>query len=977
MDRCELIELFYNRTYEKFVNKQILDDKNYIVPRQQLTNYVHELVKIPYIEYVNYIKQGEIDRRLEISDITQFSSFSICGMEMCKALLWANNPGCQYVDIGRFFPDMIISRSETAYRRIGEINIKASSQLGLTFEYYNYWYLSCLGYIYPELEKDVRIKLLARTIIRNRLYQQLLIDILDHNVNPEVYINVLPNYNFKRCQRSVCYFLNICLDICRKEGIKVHNLIKRYEYPKEIIQDDNPLETNERIDKYLTEIARQEFLSIDEEIELALKNRKGEVSARNKLVSSNLRFVVGPVKQYLHKGLEFEDLLHEGFLGLIKAVDFFDETRGIRFFKYSLWWIRSYLSHAIISDSTLIKFPLRVRILHKRVKDFKVKYEHQYGFMPPVTEIEIDDEDNHEIISYLNSLPDNLKDTCISYEDLDVFEDNHNDILDFEDNEDKKIYVSSLLARLSKRERNILIRIFGIGVKEETLESIGDTFGLTRERVRQIKEIALKKLRDIIQLSNADEQEEHEEDELIKRIIRERERRKIVHRLLKKAEINKSDNYHNGQNNSDHNDALSVSREINEFDGVRRGERIVYDGKECTICKIIVKENYSRFLIKYNNEILDYVPNDKSRYVILHSKKKCQSLTSKEVDSDGDSTPYDFNEIQVGDKIKFNSKSCLVLEKNIKYNILRLKVKYNDGRIDTIANNVKSYKICNNIDKGANDDNIKLTIQDIIERKSNVTNVIDETKIIKNKSREELYNYYIQLITNIKQAVVKGEKILAKPALILAVMDSINNGEIVQNKILLTAKLEKRYKYILSTYTGGIVKLTNILMPYWYLQYDDFWSLEYFKKYNGRNVLTKKWFLENIKYAKLDNDLWYLIQDDFWRKKLCDYIIENKLKYKPVVPQKYEQIVKKNDKRLWIEKNKNLNFVESTSLNILVEVGAITKKQLKHCHKKKLWTIGDVKNIIEYYHLTPDSTRFTKYTINLWFDIIALLNNNV
>ena len=497
MDSGELIELFYNRTYEKFVNKQILDDKNYIVPRQQLTNYVHELVNIPFIEFIDYIKHHEIDRYIDYSDITQFSSFSTCEVEMCKALQWANNPGCQYVDIGKFFPNKLISRSESAYRRYGEIHVKASTQLGLTFEYYNYWYLSCLGYIYPELEKNLRMQLLVRTITRNRLYQQLLIDILDHDVNPEVYINILPNYNFKRCQRSVCYFLNICLDICRKEGIKVHNLIRRYESPEEIIQDDDPIETNERIYKYILEIGRQELLFPEEEVELAQKTRRGDVNARNKLVRANMRFVVGLAKQYLHKGLEFEDLLQEGFLGLIKAAELFDETRGFKLIKYAPWWIRRYLSNAIITDSTLIRYPMNVRILHKRVKDFKIRYENQYGFMPPVSEIDIGDVDNYEIISFLYSLPNNLKNTCVPYENMHVLEDNHNDIWDYEDNEYNKKYVKTLLSHLSPREQDVLRKFYGIDVREETLESIGEYHGLTRERARQIKEKAVRKLRDI------------------------------------------------------------------------------------------------------------------------------------------------------------------------------------------------------------------------------------------------------------------------------------------------------------------------------------------------------------------------------------------------------------------------------------------------------------------------------------------------
>lgn len=267
--------------------------------------------------------------------------------------------------------------------------------------------------------------------------------------------------------------------------------------------DDGPFEINKQIDSFFIEINRESLLSVDEEIELAQKTRMGEIDARNKLVRANLRFVAGIAKQYLHKGLEFDDLLQEGFLGLIKAAERFDETRGYYFIHYVPWWIKSYLTNAIVKDFSLIKYPLSVQTLHRRVWDFKIKYEQKNGFLPSITEIKIDDEDNLERISFLDSLPKNLKNTCIPCEDLDVFEDSHNDILDYENNEKNKYYVRCLLNRLSKRERNILIRVFGIGVREETLEIIGESHGLSRERVRQIKEKAIKKLREMILVTSA------------------------------------------------------------------------------------------------------------------------------------------------------------------------------------------------------------------------------------------------------------------------------------------------------------------------------------------------------------------------------------------------------------------------------------------------------------------------------------------
>ena len=286
-------------------------------------------------------------------------------------------------------------------------------------------------------------------------------------------------------------------------------IVKEVETPKAISRDnrllviseridDEPLVINKQIENLLIEIGREVLLSAEEEVELAQKIRKGEIDARNKLVRANMRFAIGLAKQHLHNGLDFEDLIQEGFLGLIKAAERFDETRGFAFIHYAPWWIRRYLTDAIVRNSSLIQFPLSVRILHRRIWDFKVRYEHKNGFLPPITEIEIAGEDDLDRISFLDSLPKNLMDTCIQCQDLDVFEDDHNDIWDYENNEYNKYNVGSLLAHLSKRESNILIRSFGIGVREETLELIGESHGLTRERVRQIREKAISKLREMI-----------------------------------------------------------------------------------------------------------------------------------------------------------------------------------------------------------------------------------------------------------------------------------------------------------------------------------------------------------------------------------------------------------------------------------------------------------------------------------------------
>ena len=267
-----------------------------------------------------------------------------------------------------------------------------------------------------------------------------------------------------------------------------------------------PLKFKESIERFIIDIGRYPMLFCEEEIELAQKVRKGDIDARNKLVCANLRFVVSLAKQYLHQGLEFEDLINEGILGLIKAAERFDETRGFRFINYASWWIRSFIGKAITQNSSLIGYPLSVRTLHSNIWDLKNQYEQLNGFIPSIADLDIYSDDFVEKNSFLDILPSSLRSTCVSCEDLDIFEDEHNDILDFEDNENNKYYVRTLLNSLSKRERNILIRAFGIGVREETLEQIGDSYFLTRERVRQIKEKAIRKLREKFFLASVEEQ---------------------------------------------------------------------------------------------------------------------------------------------------------------------------------------------------------------------------------------------------------------------------------------------------------------------------------------------------------------------------------------------------------------------------------------------------------------------------------------
>ena len=1011
MDSSELIELFYNRAYEKFVNKQILDDKNYLVPRQQLTNYVHELTKIPYIDFIQYIRISGVERKVEASDITQFSSFSACELEMCNALIWANNPGCQYVDIGRLFPNNIISRSDSSYRRYGESHIKSATQLGLTFEYYNYWYLSCLGYIYPDLEEDVRVQLLARTITRNRLYKQLLFDIMEHDVNPETYIDILPEYMMRKSLRSVCTFLDICINACKNENLKTHALIKSYETFKPAITVQLPADINENLRTYLTEF---DFRNLSNETtsELIKKYKKGDSKAYALLIKGHMRLVLNIAKTYNHKGVDYDELIQEGTMGLIKAIDHFNANVSISFNKYASWWIMQSITQALVTLPYIVQIPLNTIILHRKVRNFVNSYEQEQGYLPSVDDIDVNGSSDLEWLTYIYQLPADLKNLTTLIEDFDLYESSAPGADYFQEAEYNSYFVNRQLHFLTDRNRTILQKYFGIGdnQEEETLNTIGDYFGLTRERARQIVEKSIRELQglsgikrdeamigDLIRLDLSEQvgrvvnkkqgldgstililkmdagntkeiaANDSSYEILPKKIIRVKPEYKSPTVAIQTKEKKLFDQSKKAQ------ERFNIQREIDKYDEVRVGDKLKYNGKECTICKIICRGDSSRFLVEYVNGIRDYVANDKSKYRILPSISIPQKQAPGENKTGSEPKRQNVKEAAVGDRIIYNSKPCVVLEKSKKYNIVRLKVKYDDGRIDDVLGDQSRYEILNRHGK-------KAIPSPIVKATSIAENIVPCHKVIETSQRkcvEDSYGYFTRLIMNLNQAIVHGKKILAKPALLVAVIDSIESKEILQNKIVITPSLENKYNAILSKYTDDslLERLTSIGMPFWHLKSEKFWFLEPSSLNVERMTPSKKWLIDNVEYARLDGDLWNMLQEETWRKKLRGFIVEHKLKES--APRKNSVQLDLFDNHARSENTSKPKFLLSTKLRDLVELNIITQRQYEHCNKKGLKTIGDVKKKIEYYNLTPNSARFTKYTIDMWFRIVGLLKNNV
>ena len=259
---------------------------------------------------------------------------------------------------------------------------------------------------------------------------------------------------------------------------------------------------SESLEKYLQEIGKEEMLSTEEEVELAQQIRKGDQKALDRLTKANLRFVVSVAKQYQNQGLTLPDLINEGNMGLIKAAEKFDETRGFKFISYAVWWIRQSILQAIAEQSRIVRLPLNQVGSMNKINRILNKFEQENERRPSVDEI-----------SERTDLPEEKIDEAMMVSgrhvsmDAPFVDGEENSLLDIMINTDspmadRELGIESLrseiaeaLQMLNDRERRVVKAFYGIGEPEMTLEEIGHKYGLTRERVRQIKEKAIRRLR--------------------------------------------------------------------------------------------------------------------------------------------------------------------------------------------------------------------------------------------------------------------------------------------------------------------------------------------------------------------------------------------------------------------------------------------------------------------------------------------------
>lgn len=260
---------------------------------------------------------------------------------------------------------------------------------------------------------------------------------------------------------------------------------------------------SQSLEKYLQEIGKVELLSPDEEVRLAVLIRKGDQAALERLTKANLRFVVSVAKQYQNQGLTLPDLINEGNLGLIKAAQRFDETRGFKFISYAVWWIRQSILQALAEQSRIVRLPLNKVGLTNKISKAYSQLEQEFEREPTPEELaELLEVDTEEVAATLGVAARHVS------VDQPMFEGDESTLIDVLENKNASLADSQLavddslrteiersLNSLTERQKEVLCFFFGIGIDHPlSLEDIGQRFNLTRERVRQIKDKAISKL---------------------------------------------------------------------------------------------------------------------------------------------------------------------------------------------------------------------------------------------------------------------------------------------------------------------------------------------------------------------------------------------------------------------------------------------------------------------------------------------------
>lgn len=677
MTNKEWIELFFSESYEKQINELVLDDREYEIPYKPLFNYIEHLLSIPYPEFLDYVKDlGPIPYNKK--DIPQFVKFEHCENTIIQYLLDEDNRGCRPVEIGGYL-NYNYSRSNVRVDvRYANRNLISARILGLVYEFFGYWYLNCISYIYNDLSKAQQKALLARTILRSPFFRTVFGKASSH-INLEDYIVHFPNSFIRYSHLAITSLFDISISEAKKYGrylslnsdISEGFLIGR-NYNFSLINKKSHSRSSEI---YLKEAKEWFCLSDRDAYQLLVRYKMGNKDVLRKIVETAQPMVMNIASHFNYAPIE--DIIQDGNVGLLCGIEHYDIKIQISFYGYMSFWVKRFIQTSEAASSSLVHIPANVFNDYVHVKKVSEKYYQTHEYPPSITDIEIDNID-FERLSFFFKLPDRLKDITIFHDDLDVFESNHYTIDDIVDTEYNKFFVNRLLQCLDGRSEIILRYHYGIGVGPETLENIGNMFNLTRERTRQIQVKAISKIRKMAtEFYNHDETAEMTESKCVVKHINTanignyieiptlKQLGRIIHILQSKGKTvffvlgikdggvykitesgslrfeEKKKNFenkkterttpkgmtpereaflksqHHGEINQDSPSKIRHHRSDKLQDMANIGDIIMYDNKRGTIIEKRTSEGIPRLIIRYDNDLYDNVPNDPNRYNIL------------------------------------------------------------------------------------------------------------------------------------------------------------------------------------------------------------------------------------------------------------------------------------------------------------------------------------------------------------------------
>ena len=646
-------------------------------------------------------------------------------------------------------------------------------------------------------------------------------------------------------------------------------------------------ESSERFRDFLNKILSYPNFSLEETKDLFNRYYDGDQKAFDLLVKSNLKIVVSIACQFKNCGTSLEDLIQVGSMGLINAIKFYRNKDGANFNSYIRFGIYAYISDSALDLPYLLTLPARIVNEHIKYRRLYDEFVRKNDYPPSIYDIDLGEEVGIKRKIFLSQIPPDLRDTICFIEDYDSIEDTTNMPDEGLMEESQRIYIRSLLNNLSKRDNIFLSMYYGIGYPEETLDQIGEIYGLTRERVRQIVEKSRRKIKEHLGLLKKEKDDDKRKGEGGNHVNNKKKNVKKENSSWQNlTSINHKINHYKEEDCIlrvlqktpwfIRRSAMDISKQIEREEGVYIDPESVklslqkmphidcVKGKYKLVENTVPKRNQKDSAILYKkssqvklpNELAQTSPTEKSLIfpnnppspsnysssTSLLELRNCGLLTRKECKHCHYKGLFTIGDVQ---------------QKIQKYNLTPDSSRFTKHTINLW------FKIVGFLESSPIKDSVK-DITDIIQPNPQDNNL------------EDSYVKYFLKIDSIRQSKNNGHTSIAKPVLLLAIIDGITEGEIKNNQVTLNEWLEGKYNSLMTSFSRQS-KITPINMPFWHLESDGFWHLIILKGKTRYVTPTIRWLKENVLYASLDDELWFLLQKDEWRNKLRNFIISNKL----------------------------------------------------------------------------------------------------